>query len=262
MQASDLYFNVPDTCAGAVVAAKAGARVQGAADALADLLSRDAVKRYAGFAVDPTSVKGQFQGQLTIDLAMGKGSRPEDQKFRAEGTLSDLKLDKFMPNERFEQGALEVVADAGALKITGQGVINGLPAKVELAKGAADEGALTLNLTLDDAARAKLGMTAGPPMTGPMAVRIKAPLNKSGADVEVDLARVEIASPDGGESEAGGQAGQGDVLDQAGRRIRSRSTRWRSTPARSWRAAQRNSAPTARCRASSSRNCGSTRTTT
>ena len=157
MQASDIFFKVPDTRPAPVVASQAGAHVQGSADALADLLSRDAVKRYAGFSVDPADVKGQFQGVLALDLGIGKTVRPEDQHFRVEGALANLQLDKYLANERFEQGALDVVADGGNLKITGQGQINGLPAKVDLAKGPTDEGALLLNLTLDDAARTKLG---------------------------------------------------------------------------------------------------------
>jgi hypothetical protein len=206
--ASDVYFKIPDTSPAPLVASQGGAHVQGAADALAELLSRDAVKRYAGFSVEPSTVKGQFQGQLTIDLGLGKAARPEDLRFRAEGALSNLQLDKFLANERFEQGALEVVAEAGNLKITGQGLINGLPAKVDLAKGADDDGALTLNFTLDDAARAKLGLAGGPPMTGPMPVRLKAPLNKSGADVDVDLTRVEIDSIEGAPLKAAGKPGK------------------------------------------------------
>ena len=208
MQASDLFFKIPDTRPVPIVASQAGAHIQGSADALADLLSRDAVKRYAGFSVDPADVKGQFQGMLALDLGLGKSVRPEDQRFRVEGSLSNLQLDKYIANERFEQGALDVVAEGGNLKITGQGQINGLPAKVDLAKGAADEGALVLNLNLDDGARAKMGLTGGPPMTGPMAVRVRAPLNKSGADVEIDLARVEIDSPEGGALKAAGRPGK------------------------------------------------------
>ena len=47
-------------------------------------------------------------------------------------------------------------------------------------------------------------------MTGPMAVRIRAPLNKSGAgsDVEIDLARVEILSLEGASLKAAGRPGK------------------------------------------------------
>jgi Protein of unknown function/AsmA-like C-terminal region len=216
MQASDIFFKIPDTRPAPVVASQAGAHVQGSADALADLLSRDAVKRYAGFAVDPADVRGQFQGVLALDLGLGKTVRPEDQHFRVEGALANLQLDKYLGNERFEQGSLDVLADGGNLKITGQGQINGLPAKVDLAKGPSDEGALLLNLSLDDAARAKMGITVGLPLTGPMAVRVKAPLNKSGADVEIDLARVEINSPEGATLKAAGRPGKATFSVKSG----------------------------------------------
>jgi hypothetical protein len=216
MQAADIFFKIPDTRPAPIVASQAGAHVQGSADALADLLSRDAVKRYAGFSVDPADVRGQFQGVLALDLGLGKTVRPEDQHFRVEGALANLQLDKYLGNERFEQGALDVMADGGNLKITGQGQINGLPTKVDLAKGPADEGALLLNLTLDDAARAKLGINVGLPLTGPMAVRVKAPLNKSGADVEIDLARVEISSPEGAALKAVGRPGKATFSVKSG----------------------------------------------
>jgi hypothetical protein len=218
MQAADIFFKIPDTRPAPVVASQAGAHVQGSADALADLLSRDAVKRYVGFAVDPANVKGQFQGMLALDLGLGKSVRPEDQHFRVEGALSNLQLDKYIANERFEQGALDVASDGGNLKITGQGQINGLPAKVDLTKGQLDEGTLTLNLAVDDAARARMGMNGGLPMTGPMAVRLKTPLNKAGAgaDVEVDLARVEIGSPEGAILKPAGRPGKATFTVKSG----------------------------------------------
>ncbi len=80
MQASDVFFRIPDTRPAPVVASQAGAHVQGAADALAELLQRDAIKRYSGFTVDPANVRGQFQGQLTLDLGLGKTVGSEDQR--------------------------------------------------------------------------------------------------------------------------------------------------------------------------------------
>ena len=94
--------------------AKASAHLQGGADALVDLLGRDALKHYAGFTLDPALVKGQFEGDLAIDLKLGKSVRPEDQQFRANGTLANLRVDKFLANERLEQGALSVDARQGA----------------------------------------------------------------------------------------------------------------------------------------------------
>ena len=165
--ASDIVYRVPDTAPAAIVPAEASARLQGSADALADLLSRDALKRYVGFSFDPATVKGQFDGILAIDLKLGKGVKPEDQQFRAQGTLSNLKVDRFLAGEKLDQGALTVNADHGALKISGQGQIYGTPVALDVTKGASDEGAIVMTFTLDGAARAKLGIPISALIGGP-----------------------------------------------------------------------------------------------
>lgn len=208
MQASDIYYRVPDTAPAAIVPSQGGAKVQGGAEALADLLTRDAMKKYVGFALDPANVKGQFQGAVSVDLLLGKTVRPEDQKFRAEGSLSNFQLDKYLAGAKFEQGALDIVADPNSLKITGQGQIDGLAAKVDVTRNGAEDGTVALTTTVDDAARARLGVSFGPLVAGPMNVRLKAPLGKPGAEVDIDLARVEIDSPEGAVLKAAGKPGK------------------------------------------------------
>jgi hypothetical protein len=209
LQVGDVFFKVPDTAPAPIVAGEASAHVSGAADAVAELLNQDSIRRFAGFAVDPANVKGQAQAQLSIALAMGKKARPEDQKFHVAGSMSGLQLDKYVGNEKFEQGALDVDADSAAMRITGQGLLNGVPTKVEISKGATDEGALGLTMTLDDALRAKFGMVFGPPVTGPMVVKLKAPLGARGsADADVDLTKTDIANFDGASLKPAGKPGK------------------------------------------------------
>ena len=188
--------------------AKASAHLQGGADALVDLLGRDALKHYAGFTLDPALVKGQFEGDLAIDLKLGKSVRPEDQQFRANGTLANLRVDKFLANERLEQAALTVDARQSATKITGQGQIYGVPVTIDATKGATDEGAITLALTLDGPARARLGVPIATMLSGPTPVRLKAPLSKSGAEIEIDLTRASIDSAQTGPLKPAGKPGK------------------------------------------------------
>ncbi|MGO4869001.1 MAG: DUF3971 domain-containing protein [Roseiarcus sp.] len=208
IQVADISYFVPDTTPAPIVPARAGARLQGGADALADLLNRDALKRYAGLSVDPATVKGQFEGNLALDLKLGKTVRPEDNQFRADGTLTNFRVDKFLASERLEQASLSVLAEHGNLKIAGQGQMYGVPVAVDLTKGAADEGSVALSLSLDNAARAKLGFPAAAMLNGAMGVRIKAPLSKSSAEIEVDLTHVAIESPQTGTLKAAGKPGK------------------------------------------------------
>ena len=208
VQASEIVYQVPDTAPAAVVPAKASAHLQGGADALVDLLGRDALKHYAGFSLDPALVKGQFEGDLAIDLKLGKSVRPEDQQFRANGTLANLRVDHFLGNERLEQGALTVDAQQGNLKITGQGQIYGAPAAIDVNKGATDEGAIVLAFTLDGPTRARLGVPIAAMLSGPTPIHLKAPLSKSGAEIEIDLTRASIDSPQTGPLKTAGKPGK------------------------------------------------------
>jgi hypothetical protein len=208
IQVADISYSVPDTTPAPIVPAQAGARLQGGADALADLLNRDALKRYAGFSIDPATVKGQFEGKLGLDLKLGKSARPEDNQFRAEGSLTNFRVDRFLASERLDQATLSVLAEHGALKIAGQGQMYGVPVAVDLTKGAADEGSVALSLSLDNAARARLGFPAAALLNGAMGVRVKAPLSKTSAEIEVDLTRVAIESPQTGALKAAGKPGK------------------------------------------------------
>ena len=208
LDASEVYFRVPDTAPAAIVAGEGGAHVTAAADAVAELLGQEAIRKFAGLSLDPATVKGQAQGQLTLSLAMGKTAKPQDQKFQVAGTLSALQLDKYAGNSRFEQGALDFSADSSALKASGSGLLDGVPAKVDLAKNATDDGAVNVALTLDDQMRSKLGLNFGPPMTGVMTVKLKAGFGTSSADAEADLSKVDITNFDGGSLKPAGRPGK------------------------------------------------------
>jgi hypothetical protein len=205
---ANLSFTVPDTKPVARMPAEGAGRIIGGADALADLLMRDALKRYVGVVLDPNAIKGQFDGDLKLDLTLGKGVQPEEQKFRVAGNLSGLSIDKFLGNAKLEQGALEVVADRSQLKMTGTGQVLGAQAKLEVTKVGQDVGALVLTGNLDEAARAKLGFNSGPRLKGPVTLKLKAPLDKSGAEVEIDLAKATLESLGGAPWKLAGRPGK------------------------------------------------------
>ena len=77
VQANNLVFTVPDITPRAIVDAFAQAHMAGTADALADLLMREPLRRQAGLTIDPAAVKGEAEGNLVLDLKLGKTARPE-----------------------------------------------------------------------------------------------------------------------------------------------------------------------------------------
>ena len=102
VQANDLAFTVPDITPRPIVDASSRAHMTGTADSLADLLMREPLRRQAGLTIDPATVKGQAEGDLVLDLKLGKTARPEDTQFHASGALANLQIEKFIGDEKLE----------------------------------------------------------------------------------------------------------------------------------------------------------------
>ena len=207
LQASNLVFTVPDTTPRAIVDAQARAHLTGTADALADLLSREPLRKQAGLQIDPATVKGQAEGELVLDLKLGKTAKPDDTQFHATGALTNLTLDKVIGEEKFEQASITLEADRNTLKMTGEGQLFGAATHIDVGRTAGEEGSATLTFTLDAAARAKRGLNFGW-LTGPLPIKFKAPLSRASADVDIDLTPAGVDNPVPGVAKAAGKPGK------------------------------------------------------
>ncbi len=207
IEGDGIVFTVPDTTPRAIVDAQARAHLSGTADALADLLGREPLRKQAGLQIDPATIKGQAEGDIVLDLKLGKTAKPDDTQFHASGGLSDLTLDKFIGEEKLDQGNFVFEADRNTLKMAGDGQVFGAAAHLDVDRAPGEEGAATLTLTLDQAARAKRGFNLAW-LNGPLPVKLKAPLNRTSADVEIDLTQAAIDNPVPGVSKAAGKPGK------------------------------------------------------
>ena len=184
IEADNLVFTVPDTTPRAVVDAKARAHLSGTADALADLLGREPLRKQAGLQIDPATIKGQAAGDLALDLKLGKTAKPDDTEFHAVGALTNLTLDKFIGEEKLDQANFNFEADRDTMKMAGDGQLFGTAAHIDASRAPGEQGSATLTLTLDQAARAKRGLDLGW-LIGPRRSRsrrrsaAKAPTSKS-----------------------------------------------------------------------------------
>ncbi len=207
IQADNLVFTVPDTTPRAIVDAQARAHLTGTADALADLLSREPLRKQAGLQIDPATVKGQAEGDLILDLKLGKTAKPDDTQFHATGALTNLTVDKVIGDEKFEQASVTFEADRNTLKMAGDGQLFGAATRIDVGRAAGDEGSATLTFALDAAARAKRGLNFGW-LTGALPIKLKAPLSRASADVEIDLTPAGVDNPIPGVAKAAGKPGK------------------------------------------------------
>ena len=187
-------FAVPDTQV-KPAPASVNLRMTGPLDAVADLFERERLKPFAQVPIDSTTVKGQIDGQIVIDLKLADDVKPEDTRVRASAALSNFSVDKMVGEEKLEAGTLNLTAERGQLRAMGQGRLFGAPATIELRKQLNTPTEAIIGMTLDDAARTKLGLNFGQTLTGQIGAKMTAALgqrDKPRAQVEIDFTKANI----------------------------------------------------------------------
>ena len=205
---SEASFVVADLAPEASVA-KITARASGPLDAVADILSREALKDFGGLPIDPRAAKGQVDGRLTLDLHLNQEANPGDPRIRVNATVSSFSLDKVIGAEKLDQGTLTVIVDRTTLKATGQGRMFGAPATMEIRRDGKGPTESTISVVLDDAARNKQGWPTGSAITGPVAARFTSDLARgedARPEVEIDFTRATIDGLVPGYSKPAGKA--------------------------------------------------------
>jgi AsmA-like C-terminal region/Protein of unknown function len=208
VQASDLAFSIADITPRPIVDASSHAHMTGTADSLADLLTREPLRRQAGLTIDPATIKGQAEGDLALDLKLGKTARPDDTQFHVTGALKDLQIEKFLADERLESATASFQGDRETMKIVGDGTVLGSATHIEVSRAAGEEGSATVTFALDAAARAKRNINLGSWLTGTLPVKLKAPLSRASAEVEIDLTPAGVDNPVPGVLKPAGKPGK------------------------------------------------------
>lgn len=190
----NLAFTVPDTKPAARIPAFGSAHIVSSAESLAQSLTTNALKPFVGLTLDPANVKGQFQGDLRLSLVLGHEITPHDQTFSATGILNHLSVEKLFGTTKLEQATLDIHATSTGFVAKGAGLLSDVPVKLEILRSGSNPGSVTITGVLDDAVRRQLGFNLNGFMQGPMGVTLKAPLDKSAAEVELDLTKMSLGA--------------------------------------------------------------------
>jgi Protein of unknown function len=192
--ASEGSFTIPNNWAKDAKAAVA-LRLDGGADALGAFLQAPLLQGAVGVDLDPAAIRGQTDLRLALSLPLTDVPKIADLPLSISGSIGGLTVEKAFGKEKLDNANLTVSYANGAASIKGEGRLWGVPAAIDVRQPKAAAGEAVVSLTLDDAARARKGMTFGPQLTGPVPVKVALPLGpvaKSGARVEVDLTRAVI----------------------------------------------------------------------
>ena len=185
--------------------------VQSNMEAMSALFTRDALKTFRALPPDSQGIKGQVDAQLTFDLKLAKKMGPDDIALRATANLSAVSIDNFIGKEKLDNATLAVTFAKDGLRAKGEGRAFGTLASVEIKKPAGAAGEAVVSLTLDEAARARLGFSLGAGLSGPVLARLTSPAAPSDdikARVELDLTRAAIDGLLPGWSKPAGKPGK------------------------------------------------------
>ncbi len=177
--------------------ARLTAHLAGSVEAVSNVLTRDALKPYASIPLDPATLHGQVEGMLDKSLLLGKGASSAQTPLGVDAHISQFVAERLIGKENLDDADLTIKVAQGALSAKGQGRIFGAPAQFEIDRVGDAPPSAIISATLDDAARAKVGLQAIPGVTGPMTAHVNASLgdpSKIKAQVNLDLTRTAIAA--------------------------------------------------------------------
>ncbi|MCB8820635.1 DUF3971 domain-containing protein [Microvirga rosea] len=174
--------------------AKIDFRLAGNADGLGALLQTPLVHEIAGFDVDPATMKGKTDLRVGIGLAVNRVPAIADLPLTVSGTITDFSIDKIFGKDRLDNANLSIAYDRGNLAIKGDGKMGGSQTSIDVHK-TPQGGEANVAFTLDEAARAKRGVSFGSQLTGPLALKASMPLgeaSKQGIRIEADLTKAGV----------------------------------------------------------------------
>ncbi|MBV8849952.1 MAG: hypothetical protein JOZ16_10265 [Methylobacteriaceae bacterium] len=168
-------------------------RASGSVEAISELLNTEAIKSYANLPLDPTSLSGQIDGKIGVDLLLGGGASRADTVVRLNANVMNLSAEKLVGREKLDNASMTIAMDKSGLRAVGQGRLFGGAASLDFRKPANGPGEAAINVTLDDQARAKQGWSMSG-VTGLVTARITSPLpaDAGKAQVEFDLTKASL----------------------------------------------------------------------
>jgi hypothetical protein len=172
-------------------------RIQSGLDGVRDLLAFPAFKgALRGEPLKPDA-RGRLDGRVAVSFPLVTVIEPDAVSLTVTGNLSQVEVERVVGQEKLENGTFTLSVDRSGTVIRGDARLSGVPLNVELKQTPADpDGTLLVNLTLDDAQRARRGINLGKQLTGPIGIKLTLDNDSSGpieGQVVIDLTRAGLS---------------------------------------------------------------------
>jgi hypothetical protein len=170
-------------------------RFDSGADAVAEMASTDFLKGVAGFNFDPANTRGAVSADIKLNLIFRQDVRGEEVRYVAEGDVKDFSADNVVRGQRAEGVNARVTVSSDAILAKGTARVAGAQTSFDFRRlRALGESEFRVTATLDDNARARLGMDLAPWLTGPVQVQAQGRSNdrENRFDVDADLVNAQV----------------------------------------------------------------------
>ncbi len=195
LNVSDVVFEVPDLVP-KPAPARVRFRIEGPVPAAAEVLQSERLSDVSDTPIDPNTSKGTVAAVVALRMPLKNALTKEDTSYTINVDLSALAVDKLAMNQKLEATTLKVVADNQGYRVKGDVKIAGQPAALDYRKNADGDADIRLATTLDDAARAKLGVDLGSGVSGAIPIKLSGKVGIGDHDsrfgVEADLTGAKI----------------------------------------------------------------------
>jgi len=200
---SDLTFEVPDL-APKPAPTKVRFRVDGPVPAAAEVLQSERLREAGDTVIDPNSSKGTVSAIVTLAMPLKNALTKADTTYSISLDLGALAVDKLAMNQKLEANSLKVVADNQGYRVKGDVKIAGQPAALDYRKTSDGDADVRVSATLDDAARARLGVDLGQSLSGAIPIKLTGKIsgnegdnrdNRFGVEADLTAARIDNLLP-------------------------------------------------------------------
>ncbi len=187
------HFRVPDLGQPGAVG-YLDLQMTGSANVLAHLSNSGPLSIAADRGLSPTDLSGDGRLELFAEIPLGNPITQKDVRADFALRLTDFGSRAPLPGgRRISHADLDLAGTTESFTISGNAVIDGIPAQLELASSSG-AGPQAARLTLDEEARRQLGIDLGPFVSGPV-VALLDPAATSLDDIALDLTPTDINLP-------------------------------------------------------------------
>jgi hypothetical protein len=194
---SNGVFEVPDTNVDEPPA-RVQFRLEAPVPAVAELLALERLREFSGAPFDPATTRGTVTAQINLSMPLRPDLPPGSTAYNIAVDIANFSADRMLFNQKVEAQTLRASASNHNYQIKGDVRIGGTPAQIDYRKITAEPDAeLRLAATLDDAARARLGLNFGTAISGMLSFKLAGRVSETEAsrlNVEADLTPLKVDS--------------------------------------------------------------------